>query len=83
MKLFRDNDPAQCFTMSEDEVLQQFVNSKRYADRSREVKVRLALFIAADEPDGLQSTFLGFQFIKLWDYWCANKHKFIKSKLVK
>lgn len=80
IKLFRDNDIKQCREISEDDLLQGFANSERYLDKSRDEKVRLGLFIAADEPNGLQSTFLGYQFVRLWDYWCANKYRFIKPK---
>lgn len=77
MKLIRDNDISKIFEMDEDEILQQFANSEICKDKTRGEKIRLALFIAYDEPNGLQSTFYGHQFEKLWDNWCANKHKFI------
>ena len=76
MTLFKNNVVTNVWYIEEDALLQMFANSEVYQDKSREEKVRLALFICYNEPNGLQSTFYGYQFNKLWDYWTLNKFKF-------
>lgn len=77
MKLFLNNQLDGLYYKDDDDILYEFAKSELYQDHTRDEKVRLALFIAYDPPKGLGSTFLGFQFNKLWDYWCANKFTFI------
>lgn len=79
MTLFKNNMISAVWYIEETALLQLFANSEIYQDKTRDEKVRLALFICYSEPNGLQSTFYGFQFSKLWDYWSANKLKFIKT----
>lgn len=77
MILYRNNDVKQAYEADVDVILTGFAQSEVYQDKTRDEKIRLALFIAFDEPNGLQSSFLGHQFNKLWDFWCENKFKFI------
>lgn len=64
-----------------DKILQGFANSnirKEYSDSPEEV--RLALFVAFDEPVGLGSTFPNArEFNNLFNNWCKNKYKFDPS----
>jgi hypothetical protein len=76
MTLFKNNAVNDAWYIEEDALLQMFANSEVYQDKSRDEKLRLALFICYNEPRGLQCTFYGYQFNKLWDYWCGNKFKF-------
>lgn len=80
MTLFKNNVVNDMWFIDDDELLQRFANSEDYKDKTRDEKVRLALFIAGSEPNGLQSTFYGYQFNRLWDNWCANKWKFTKGE---
>jgi len=67
--------------VEDSKILQGFANShiiKDYSDHPEEV--RLALFVAFDEPVGFGSTFRSSkEFYKLFDKWCAEKHKFSLS----
>ena len=77
MILIPNNDMKLLYDKDQDSILYEFVKSDIYINYSRDEKVKLALFIAFDKPNGLGSTFYGYQFNKLWDYWCANKFTFI------
>ena len=77
MILFKNNVVADAWTIDEDDLLRQFANSDDYQDKSRDEKVRLALFIAGT----LQSTFYGYQFNKLWDYWLGHKWQFTMNNV--
>ncbi|MBK8609109.1 MAG: hypothetical protein IPL84_03980 [Chitinophagaceae bacterium] len=81
MILIKHNKVDESFVKSDDEILQEFANSAVYQDKSRDEKVRLALFISYAEPNGLDSTFYGHQFNKLWDYWCERKWQFTKQTI--
>lgn len=77
MTLFKNNQLDSAFVIDDDEVLRGFANSEIYQDKSRDEKVRLAFYLSFDEPNGLQSTFHGCQFNKLYDNWCMNKFNYV------
>lgn len=79
MILFKNNVFTDPRFIDEDDLLQQFANSEDYQDKTRDEKVRLALFIAGT----LQSTFYGYQFNKLFDKWCCEKYKYVEMSKVK
>lgn len=62
----------------EDDILQDFANSEIFNEKTLDEKVRLALFISYQKPNGLNSRIDTQQFNDLWDYWCGCKYKFIK-----
>lgn len=63
MILFKDNKEP--FNISNAEIIEKFKQSDFYKDRTRDLDVRLALFISSNESKGLNSTFIGGQFKKL------------------
>jgi hypothetical protein len=75
MILHRDNRAELRWQISDGEVLHRFVKSEFYKDDTRDIEVRLALFISADEPRGLQSTYSLRAFNELFELYCINKHK--------
>lgn len=81
MRLFQNNNVNQIWEKDEDELLQEFANSDVYKDHGRDEKIRLALFIAFEPPNGLGSTFLGHQFNKLWDKWLSHKWQFTMNNV--
>jgi len=81
MMLFKNNIVADMWVKDDDDLLYEFAASDVYQDKSRDEKVRLAFFLTYKEPNGLQSTFYGCQFNKLWDYWCANKFQFTMNNV--
>lgn len=56
MKLKKDNRIP--WELSDLEIVNGFINSQMFKNASRELHVRLALYIAFDEPKGLQSVFV-------------------------
>lgn len=71
--------------VDDERILRGFANSyvrKEYNDSPEEV--RLALFVAFDEPVGLGSTFRSSkEFNALFDKWCTEKNKLIPRDEVK
>ena len=49
MKLLKNNRIDQQFEVDQDEIIERFCNSSYAKDKRRELKVRLALFIASSE----------------------------------
>lgn len=75
MRLFKNN--VELWHKDADEILFEFASSKIFFEKDRCEQTKLALFISFNEPAGLQSTFLGYEFTKLWDYWTLYKYKFL------
>lgn len=74
MKLWRD--ALHLWYKDADEILREFAQSDIYSDAHYSEEIRLMYFISFLPPKGLGSTCAGDDFVKLWDYWCANKYKF-------
>jgi hypothetical protein len=75
MILYKDNKRFQRYNADDSHVLSSFKQSEYYNDRTRDEIVRLALFIAADEPNGLQSTCSFRQLNETFDFYCGIKPK--------
>lgn len=75
MTLFRDNKFP--WKIDETEVMRKFVESPLFRENNRPENVRFALFIARQEPAGLQSTFRSDEFTRAYDLFTQMKHKLL------
>lgn len=71
MILYRDNKVQ--FELPDEEVLYRFAGSEVRRNKQLDEEVRFALFLAYDEPAGLQSTSVKEEFNRVWDLWTENK----------
>lgn len=71
MVLYRNNKVQ--FELPDEEVMYRFAGSEVYRNKQLDEDVRFALFLAYDEPAGLQSTSAKDEFNRVWDLWTANK----------
>ncbi len=78
MRLYKGNNSRYEWRLENREIISRFGNSNILLDdRTGSLHTRLASFIAAEEPQGLGSTFDWGEFQGLYEDFCQVKHKIL------